>query len=237
MYAESLWPDAAHAFASWVLRKDMAPAATAFKQSLDPDDNVFAVYNAVQCTDAAWPQSYKKWRKDGFATAKKAPVMTWSNVWFNTACLYWPAKPATPVDVGNSTPMLLLNATLDGATPYTGALEVRRRFDHARLIAENGATTHAGSLLAGNRCIDTVVATYLKTGTLPDRTSGDTADVTCRRTPQPDPGLLPFDSTGVTLPDISSMPNAPASVPAPDPGPHGDQSLFDKIVGLLPSRR
>jgi hypothetical protein len=141
------------------------------------------------------------------------------------------------VSVGNATPILLLNATLDGATPYSGAVEVRRRFPGSRLVAEAGATTHAGSLLAGNNCIDKVVADYLKTGKLPARKSGNTADVTCQRAPQPDPGLLPFDSSGVTLPDISSMPNAPASLPAPDPGPHGDQSLFDQIVGLLPSRR
>lgn len=237
MYAESLWPDAAQAFAAWVRNHDMAPAEVAFKNSLDADDNVFAVYNAVQCTDTAWPQSYKTWRKDAFATAKQAPMLTWSNVWFNTACLYWPAKPARPVNVGGPVPMLLLNATLDGATPYSGAVEVRRRFSAARLVAEVGATTHAGSTLAGNPCIDKVVAAYLKTGALPTRKAGNDADVSCTRSPQPEPGLLPIDTAGVTLPDATSMANAPASLPAPDPGPHPDQSLFDKIVGLLPSRR
>jgi hypothetical protein len=238
MYAESLWPDAAQAFAEWVLNKDMAPAAVAFKRSLEPNDNLFAVYNAVQCSDAVWPTSYKTWRKDAFATAKKAPVLTWSNVWFNTACIYWPVKPAKPVTVGSSVPFLLLNATLDGATPYAGAVEVRRRFGQSRLVAEVGATTHAGSTLAGNNCIDKVVSAYLKTGALPARKSGNEADVSCPRDPQPEPGLLPIDTQGVTLPDASSMAKAPASSPSPDPGrQHGDQSAFDKIIGLLPSRR
>ena len=42
--------------------------------------------------------------------------------------------------------LLMVNETLDAATPYAGSLEVRKRFPKARLIAEPGGTTHAGSL-------------------------------------------------------------------------------------------
>ncbi|MBA3742323.1 alpha/beta hydrolase [Sporichthya sp.] len=234
MYAEFLWPDAAHAFASWVLKHDMSSAKAAFRDASEPDDNVFAVYNAVQCTDTAWPADYKTWRKDAFKTAKNAPVLTWSNVWFNTACIYWPGNPGKPVTVNGSAapPILLLNATLDGATPYAGALEVRKRFPKSVLVAEQDATTHAGATLGGNPCIDKRISDYLLSGKLPARKSGSTADVMCARTALPEPGLLPINSTGVTLPHVAS---APGSLPAPDPQPQ-DQSLFDKIVGLLPAR-
>ncbi|WP_019875370.1 alpha/beta hydrolase [Sporichthya polymorpha] len=223
MYAESLWADAAHALASWVRQRDIAPAKAAFRASLDPDDNLFAVYNAVQCTDTPWPTKYATWRKDAFQVAKQAPILTWSNVWFNTPCLYWPAKPgqAVKVDGSKAPPILLLNATLDGATPYAGALEVRRLFPKAVLIAEKDATTHSGAVLGGNPCIDKRIADYLLTGKLPARSAADTADVVCPRGAGPEPGLLPFDAT--------------SSLPAPDPQPR-DQSLFDKIIGLLPSR-
>ncbi|HUR73943.1 MAG TPA: alpha/beta fold hydrolase [Sporichthya sp.] len=235
MYAEFLWPDAAHAFASWVLHGDMTSAKAAFRDASDPDDNTFAVYNAVQCSDTAWPAKYSTWRKDAFKTAKAAPVMTWSNVWFNTACLYWPGTPGKPVTVNGAAapPILLLNATLDGATPYAGALEVRDRFPKAVLVAEQNATTHAGAVLGGNPCIDKRISDYLLAGKLPARTSGSTADVMCARTAQPEPGLLPISSSGVTLPHGAP---APGSLPAPVPGPPGEQSMFDKIVGLLPSR-
>lgn len=224
MYAESLWPDAAHALASWVLKRDMSSARSAYDGATEPDDNVFAVYNAVQCTDAAWPARYSKWRKDAFRTAKQAPVLTWSNVWFNTACLYWPGTPGKPVAVNGSAapPILLLGATLDGATPYSGALEVRNRFPKAVLVAEQDATTHSGAVLGGNSCIDKRISEYLISGKLPTRKAGGGADVVCPRTDQPEPGLLPISSS--------------LSLPAPDPEDRGDQSLFDRIVGLLPTR-
>ena len=233
MYAESLWPDAAHAFASWVIKRNMTPAKRAYNNAARPNDNIFAVYNAVQCSDAPWPVRYAKWRKDAFRTARKAPVLTWSNVWFNTACLYWAGTPGKPVRVigAAAPPILLLNATLDGATPYAGALEVRQRFPRSALVAEQDATTHSGAVLGGNKCIDKRIADYLVSGQLPARAAGSAADVTCPRSPLPTPNLLTnATGTGVSL---------PASLPAPDPEPRDrprDQSLFDTIVGLLPTR-
>ena len=58
--------------------------------------------------------------------------------------------------------MLLVDETLDAATPYAGSLEVRKRFPKARLIAEVGGTTHADSL-NGNACVDDTIADYLAT--------------------------------------------------------------------------
>ncbi len=227
LYAEFLWPDTADAFATWVLERDMSSLKRAFESAKQDGDNTFAVYNAVQCTDKKWPAKYAKWRKDAFATAAAAPLMTWSNVWFNTACLYWPAKAGTPVTVNGAAapPILLLNTTLDGATPYSGALRTRSLFPQARLVAEADSTTHAGSTLAGNACIDKRISDYLTSGTLPPRKPGDTADVICAGTPKPEPGLLPVGST-------SSLPVAPA--PAPEPAV--DRSTLDTIIGLLPQR-
>ena len=84
--------------------------------------------------------------------------------------------------------MLLISETLDAATPYGGALAVRRRFDNARLIGLPGGTTHSGSL-SGNPCVDNRIADYLLTGALPERRSGNRADVRCAPLPQPDPTL------------------------------------------------
>lgn len=227
MYAEFLWADAANAFASWVHKGSMDSAKRAYAGAKAPDDNLFAVYNAVQCSDKKWPTSYAKWRKDAFSTAKNAPFMTWSNVWFNTACIYWPAKAGTPVTVDGSAapPILLLNATLDGATPYAGALRARGLFPQARLIAEAGATGHAQSTLGGNACIDKRITDYLVSGRVPARRSGASADIVCAAASRPEPGLLPFGAAG----------SGPAA-PAPDPEPVPDRSPLEAIIGLLPQR-
>ena len=75
--------------------------------------------------------------------------MTWGNAWFNAPCIFWPAKASKPVNVTGSkvkAGILLIDETLDAATPYSGSLEVRKRFPTSRLIALPGGTSHANSL-------------------------------------------------------------------------------------------
>ncbi|HVS68715.1 MAG TPA: alpha/beta hydrolase, partial [Mycobacteriales bacterium] len=148
---------------------------------LPGDDNEFAVYSAVQCTDAHWPRKWARWQKDNTAYAAKYPFLTWNNAWYNAPCLYWKGKQRTPIQIrGKRTPsVLLIDETLDAATPYEGSLEVRRRYPHASLIAEPGGTTHADSL-SGDMCVDNKVAAYLEDGSRPARRSWDGPDAVCR---------------------------------------------------------
>jgi hypothetical protein len=149
---------------------------------------LFAVYNAVQCTDALWPKSWSKWRSDNWSMFRQAPFETWGNAWFNAPCLDWPAKAAPRLEVSGSSvaPILLLGETLDAATPFTGTLEVRRRFPSSVVIASRGGTTHASSL-NGNACVDDPIAAYLANGQLPARRDGDDPDAFCDPLPPPEP--------------------------------------------------
>jgi hypothetical protein len=103
-------------------------------------------------------------------------------------CRTWAAPQGTPLRArGGRTPSLLLvNTTLDAATPFSGSLEVRRRFPHSVLVAEVGNTTHANSL-SGNACVDGPVPAYLATGALPTRLPGHGPDVACASSPLPEP--------------------------------------------------
>jgi pimeloyl-ACP methyl ester carboxylesterase len=186
-YYQSTWPDVAGAFAAYA-KGDAGPMKAMYADSLEPDDNGYAMYTAVQCVDAPWPRDYEQWRSDAFATAAQAPFITWNNTWYNTPCLYWPAPSGTPVNVdGSRTPqVLLINATKDAATPYPGSLEIRRRYPHSVLISEEGSTTHADSL-DGNACMDNKIYRYLRDGHLPKRRSGTGSDVKCKRSPLPEP--------------------------------------------------
>ena len=80
----------------------------------------------------------------------------------------------------------MVSESRDAATPFSGSLEVRKRFSKARLIEGVGGTTHAGSL-SGVACVDDRIADYLATGDLPKRKSGRRADVKCDPVPAPDP--------------------------------------------------
>jgi pimeloyl-ACP methyl ester carboxylesterase len=137
------------------------------------DDNSFAVYLAVQCTDTQWPLSWAKWHADAVRTNKTSPFLTWGNVWFNAPCLYWHAKPGKPVDVGHTKDLpsniLMFQATEDAATPYAGALELHKLLRGSHLVVQDGDRTHCivhrGDLRPGG--VDSYFDAYFLNGTLP----------------------------------------------------------------------
>jgi pimeloyl-ACP methyl ester carboxylesterase len=185
------WQDVASAFSAWVNKHNPAPLKKLYDTN-NPQkkgaDNNYAIYLAVQCTDVQWPTSWPQWQVDNWAMNRKAPFETWANAWYNAPCRTWPARPGRPVNVSGEAapPILLLSESLDAATPFTGSLEVRKRFPKASLIEGVGGTTHAGSLF-GDKCVDDSIAGYLSTGVLPARVKGDQADKRCAPLPQPDP--------------------------------------------------
>jgi pimeloyl-ACP methyl ester carboxylesterase len=200
------WEDVASAFASYVNDGDWEPAYSLFAGSNPTGpgtDNSFAMYLATQCTDAKWPTSWSTWRRDNWATHAKAPFETWNNAWFNAPCIFWGAKPGTPVTVDGSKapPILLINETLDAATPYSGALTVRSLFPKSVLIEGVGGTTHAGSLF-GVSCTDDKIAAYLADGSLPARVRGNRSDVQCDPVPQPDPSAAAARAKSAASPSL-----------------------------------
>ncbi|MDA3624381.1 alpha/beta hydrolase [Saccharopolyspora sp. WRP15-2] len=196
-YSQSAWDSRAKAFAGWVHNGDWETLKKIYDGSNTPgDDNGFAVYLAVQCTDVKWPQSWEQWRQDSWDIHEKAPFETWSNTWYNAPCLSWPAKPGKPVEVDGSKvdSALLISEELDAATPFPGALEARKRFPGASLISLPGGTTHSGSL-SGNTCLDDQIADYLATGKLPPRQPGNGPDTKCDPLPKPTPETGPTTMT------------------------------------------
>jgi pimeloyl-ACP methyl ester carboxylesterase len=189
-YAQLFWTLMADAFAGWVHERD-ADTLIGLYQAIDGpgDDNGFATFAAVVCTDVQWPLDFDRWRRDSWAMYADAPFLTWLNVWFNAPCLFWPAPAGTPVRVDGRGVggVLLVGETLDAATPFEGSLEVRRRFPNAVLLAEPGGTSHAATLF-GNACVDNTIAAYLADGTLPARRPGDGPDAFCEPLRQPVPG-------------------------------------------------
>jgi pimeloyl-ACP methyl ester carboxylesterase len=193
-YYEQTWLQWTKAFADWTHHHNAAAAAEVvnlYGFSDSPgDDNGFADYNAVQCTDIQWPLSYAKWDRDNTRVNKTAPFETWANAWFNAPCLYWPApasrKTAMKINGKNIKNALLIDETLDAATPFEGSLYVRKIFPHSVLLAEPGGTTHADSL-SGNLCVDNTIANYLAFGKLPKRNNHAAWDKTCKPLPRPVP--------------------------------------------------
>ncbi|WGL51491.1 alpha/beta hydrolase [Nocardioides sp. BP30] len=191
------WDAYAHILVS-AQKGDLAPAKAMYGDQSGPGaDNEYAGYLAVQCTDASSP-SWSQQLRDAAALAPRAPFLTWNNTWFNAPCRDWPVKPTRPVHVTGRhvPPILLIEETHDAATPWAGAIEVRKRFPKARLIEGVDGTTHAGSL-SGVRCTDDRIAAYLLHGKLFKRKHGaDRADLRCPPVPTPVP--TPVSASGAS---------------------------------------
>ncbi|HEY7045973.1 MAG TPA: alpha/beta fold hydrolase [Jatrophihabitantaceae bacterium] len=199
-YYQSTWLDLGDAFARYIHDNDVANLEQEFLGADGlGDDNGFAVYNAVQCTDVQWPQKWSTWSRDNWATFAKAPFETWANAWYNAPCLYWPAaahanKPMK-IDGKQVESALLIDETLDAATPFPGSLEVRKLFPNSSLIALPGGTSHANSLF-GDACLDDQIAAYLADGTLPARQPGNGPDTICAPLPVPVPDAAATSAAG-----------------------------------------
>ena len=189
------WASVASAFAGWVNDKDPAALRALYDanntQKVGSDNN-YAIYLGVQCTDAPWPTSWPRWQRDNWRVHRTSPFETWANAWYNAPCLTWAARPGKPVRVDgtDAPPILLISETLDAATPYSGSLEVRKRFPRSALIEGVGGTTHAGSLF-GNACVDNTIADYLATGALPKRVKANRSDKRCKAIAPPAPTPAP----------------------------------------------
>jgi pimeloyl-ACP methyl ester carboxylesterase len=207
-YYQLRWLTLGDALSKFVNKGDWQTLKTLFESfGGRGDDNGYAVYLAVQCTDVQWPASWNQWRVDNWRTFAKAPYFTWQNAWFNAPCVYWPAKPAKPVKVdGSKVPsVLMIDETLDAATPFEGSLEVRKRFPGAVLIAEPGGTSHAITP-RGNACVDNKIADYLATGALPPRKPGGGADVECAPLPLPVPPAAPATAAAAAAATTGTAP-------------------------------
>ncbi|MEU8241352.1 alpha/beta hydrolase [Actinoplanes missouriensis] len=202
------WETTTEAFAAWVNDKDPSLLLQEYPEpGAAGSDNGYAMYLAVQCTDVKWPTNWSKWQRDNWKIYAKYPFMAWNNAWYNAPCITWGAKPGKPVEInGKKAPkMLLIAETNDAATPYSGALEVRKRFPKSVLVEGVGGTTHSGSL-NGIACTDNIIAAYLATGDLPDRVRGNRSDAQCDPVPQP----VPAGASASTF----SKRSAPAGLPA-----------------------
>jgi pimeloyl-ACP methyl ester carboxylesterase len=176
-YDDELWPDLASALAQFA----HAPAKTRDQAGTElvsqyelygtQNENQFAVYNAVQCSDVNWPRNWSKWDSDTRAVYRTAPFQAWDNAWFNAACAFWPVRGASaPMQIkGQGLPgVLMLQSTGDAATPYDGAQVAHRLLPSARMVVVSGGGNHVQSLQdPPNTCVDGYLNKYLGTGALP----------------------------------------------------------------------
>jgi pimeloyl-ACP methyl ester carboxylesterase len=189
-YSNSLWPGLAAALATYLRGHSSALLQTEYSQFGTQNENGFAVYNAVECSDVNWPRSWARWNADTRRVYRTAPFQAWDNAWFNAACAFWPVHgPAQPLRIrGAGLPgILMIQGSLDAATPYAGALAARRLLPTARMVLVQGGGNHGQSLaVPPNTCVNGYLNRYLADGSLPP--GPGLVNAVCPPTPAPAAG-------------------------------------------------
>jgi pimeloyl-ACP methyl ester carboxylesterase len=172
-YSNTLWPGLAAALAAYLHSGTTGPLISEYRALGGQNENEFAVYNAVECSDVNWPRNWAKWDSDTRRVYRTAPFEAWDNAWFNAACAFWPVKgPAHPLAIKGAglPPILMIQGSLDAATPYPGALVARRLLPSARMVVVEGGGNHGQSLSQPpNVCVNNYLNSYLGSGALPHR--------------------------------------------------------------------
>jgi fermentation-respiration switch protein FrsA (DUF1100 family) len=96
--------------------------------------------------------------------------------------------PAKPFQVNGAElpPVLMLQGTLDAATPYAGAQDAHKLLPTARMVVVEGGGNHGQSLeTPPDTCVQNHLNGYLATGAIPDKPG--LVNATCAPTAAPSP--------------------------------------------------
>ncbi len=188
-YDNTLWPGLAQALSAYLVQNSAGAMISQYEQNGVQNENEFAVYNAVQCSDVNWPRNWAKWNSDTETVYKTAPYQAWDNAWYNAACAFWPVKgPAQPMKIGASglPGILMLQGTLDAATPYAGAQDAHQDLPTARMVVVQGGGNHGQSLESPpDNCVQGYLNNYLANGALPEQPG--LVNAACAPVPDPAP--------------------------------------------------
>jgi pimeloyl-ACP methyl ester carboxylesterase len=189
-YDDQLWPGLAQALSDYLDQGDSAGLIGQYQSYGVQNENEFAVYNAVECADTSWPSNFSSWTSDTEQVYKTAPFYAWGNAWYNAACAFWPVHGSSePLQItGTGLPgILMLQGTLDPATPYTGAQDAHKLLPSARMVVVTGGGNHGQSFSQPpNNCVQGYLNGYLATGALPQ--SAGLVNATCPALANPTPG-------------------------------------------------
>ena len=131
--------------------------------------NMASAFYAISCLDVPATPKLKGLAASAAKWSRNVPVpaMARAMSWGNAPCSYWFAhgSPRNAVQSSTDAPMLIIGTTGDPATPYSWAQALNRQLTTSSLLTFRGEGHTATA--NGNNCIDSSVADYLTTGTLP----------------------------------------------------------------------
>ncbi|HEY6528169.1 MAG TPA: alpha/beta hydrolase [Cellvibrionaceae bacterium] len=145
-----------------------------------PFENGDVGFSSVLCSDSNNPRAPWIWPLAAAVADEQNGYFGASWSWVSSICAHWPANQLSrysgPFNKRTRNTVLVTNTLFDPATSYAGAQTVRQLLPNSRLltVAGWGHTTPGLST-----CADSITATYLLTGELPNE------DTTCTQDTMP----------------------------------------------------
>lgn len=131
---------------------------------------------AILCGDAAAPRDVEQYWRDVEDSRAAHPLFGPLTAGVGP-CAFWDPPREEPTRVRRDAAALIVAATGDPRTPYTGSVALRNMLPGSRLVTLRGANRHGIYGEYGSSCVDDAVNAYLATGRLPQQ------DRTCVKQP------------------------------------------------------
>lgn len=165
----------------WVFADRGGPAPKRVTQAAVPGDNQIASLLAVTCGDSRAPRDIEHYRREVAVHRVLFPAMNGmgANIW---PCAFWrdPVEPPVRVTSKGPSNILMVQTLRDPATPYVGALGMRRALGQRATMITVDTGNHGAYDPSTPSCAVRGVHTYLATGVRPadqfcgpDPVSGD----------------------------------------------------------------
>lgn len=169
LYADASFPQLAEMWAALVA----GTAGSALPRAAQPGvpyDNMPSVQVAIHCNDDRWPRDVATYRRNVALDRRLFPAFAGhaATIW---PCAFWPLpqrEPAVRVGPIGRRNVLVVQNLRDPATPWIGAVGMRRALgpDAELLTVDQGG--HGAYLITGGACADRTVNAFLAHGDLPD---------------------------------------------------------------------
>lgn len=184
------------------------------------DNREATTFMATTCNDTTWNKDPDYYVGRARSLGPRYPLLGYNQV--VNQCAYWP-YPAknTKIDLSKGPKILMVDNTVDPATPYEGALAAHRDSANTVLLTVNNQGFHGAVLGSKNTCVTDAAYGFLMNGKQLQR------DSVCEGLPLPgDSKVYPVGRQvhGPRPSDVQTQTKTP---------PHTSDSLSDTILELL----
>lgn len=184
------------------------------------DNREATTFMATTCNDTSWRKDPNYYVGRARTLGPEYPLLGYGQV--VNSCAYWPYKAQnSKIDLSKSPKIMMVDNTIDPATPYEGAVKAHKAAANTVLLTVNNQGFHGAVLGSKNTCVTDAAYGFLMNGVQLQR------DSVCQGLP------LPGDSKVYPVGKQVSGPSPTAEQPKSKTPPHQSPGLGDAVLNLL----